>query len=681
MASQEVEAEQDVTAHPGLNANGEGSRKRLTLIADRFCVFAGEKQILHDVSVIAKSGSLLAVMGPSGSGKTTFMNTVSGRMPLTSGSITVGGKPVSPRMRKSFGYVTQMDVFFPILTLRQTVEFAARVKLPDSMTEKERRARIDGVIRSLELEKCMETIIGNFMMPGLSGGEKKRANIACELLRNPDVLLLDEPTSGLDSSLAMTLIDLLRRWSIKENKIVIASIHQPSSQIFHVFDDLLLLTDGHISYSGKRSGMVDYFESIDVPFHKHWNPADFMLEIVKGSSENKHHIIEQGARFSDLGQLKSLITADSSRALLDQGAGGDGEDADEVNGYLEKQGNGSSVSLGHVNPAYEEADGKANGKADTHLEMSGPVPIEYVDDDGDERELSEVTRVKWCRQLNALTIRGFYLARSRFLSVFPIIQTLFVGLICSLLWWQITRTEEHISDIMGCIFFLTANLSFSPLFEAIMSFHEDIMIVKHERRAGMYQIGAYYVAKMATEMPLVIVMPFITLTLVYWIAGLGTGVEYVPFVLGILVNSIACQGIGIFIGLLTDIPKANMTIAFVFMMFSFLLGGFFTTAIPSWLVWAKYLSFIRYCYHLGLLLSMLSSPNFLCATTLRSAYPSCLNGTYLNANNQTTFPSSEIIQYLPDQPLPIWANCLVLLLFLVLFRVAGYLWLRYMKKV
>lgn len=122
--------------------------------------------------------------------------------------------------------------------------------------------------------------MGNFMMPGLSGGEKKRANVACELLRNPDVLLLDEPTSGLDSSLAMTLIDLLRGWSTRENRIVISSIHQPSSQIFHIFDDLLLLTDGHISYSGKQSGMVDYFESIDVPFHKHWNPADFMREWV-----------------------------------------------------------------------------------------------------------------------------------------------------------------------------------------------------------------------------------------------------------------------------------------------------------------------------------------------------------------------------------------------------------------
>jgi ABC-type multidrug transport system ATPase subunit len=116
------------------------------------------------------------------------------------------------------------------------------------------------------------------MMPGLSGGEKKRANVACEMLQNPDILLLDEPTSGLDSSLALTLIQLLSEWATQQDKVVVMSIHQPSSQIFHQFDDLLLLTDGHISYFGRQEGMVDYFHSIGVPFEDHWNPADYMRE-------------------------------------------------------------------------------------------------------------------------------------------------------------------------------------------------------------------------------------------------------------------------------------------------------------------------------------------------------------------------------------------------------------------
>ncbi|KAK3085153.1 hypothetical protein FSP39_025124 [Pinctada imbricata] len=246
------------------------------LVFDTVSVRIKNKDILHSINGVANSGELLAVMGPTGSGKTTLLNAIAGRIPITTGEVTLNEKPMTKAIRRRVAYVLQDDIFLSNLTLYETLYFAAMIRIPDTVAHSEKLTRIDEIVDALHIRECLNTIIGDFMVRGLSGGEKKRANIACELLTDPDIMLIDEPTSGLDSSTAHTLMKQLKGYATTYNKTIIATIHQPSSQIYHMFCKLLLLVNGHTAYFGEADMTLRYFENIGLTCQPNYNPADFL---------------------------------------------------------------------------------------------------------------------------------------------------------------------------------------------------------------------------------------------------------------------------------------------------------------------------------------------------------------------------------------------------------------------
>ncbi|KAJ4844486.1 ABC transporter G member 11 [Turnera subulata] len=194
----------------------------------------GETQnVLEGLTGYAEPGTLTALMGPSGSGKSTLLDALSSRLAANAflrGTILLNGR----KTKLSFGtaaYVTQDDNLLGTLTVRETISYSARLRLPDKMPWAEKRALVESTIIEMGLQDCADTVIGNWHLRGISGGEKRRVSIALEILMRPRLLFLDEPTSGLDSASAFFVTQTLRGLS-RDGRTVIASIHQPSSEFF-----------------------------------------------------------------------------------------------------------------------------------------------------------------------------------------------------------------------------------------------------------------------------------------------------------------------------------------------------------------------------------------------------------------------------------------------------------------
>jgi ABC-type multidrug transport system ATPase subunit len=149
--------------------------------------------------------------------------------------------------------VTQDDSLMTTLTVREAVYYSAQLQLPDSMSRSEKKERAEMTIREMGLQNSMDTRIGGLSVKGLSGGQKRRVSICIEILTRPKLLFLDEPTSGLDSAASFHVMSRITKLARQDGRTVIASIHQPSSEVFELFSNLCLLSTGMKVYFGPVS--------------------------------------------------------------------------------------------------------------------------------------------------------------------------------------------------------------------------------------------------------------------------------------------------------------------------------------------------------------------------------------------------------------------------------------------
>ncbi|XP_065216913.1 uncharacterized protein E23 isoform X2 [Planococcus citri] len=673
--------------------------KPLELIFTGVTVTIQKRYILRDVSGIVKPGQLLAVMGPSGCGKTTLLNCLAGRTKLDSGTIRLNRERLNKRYKRKICYVLQQDIFFPDLTLRQTLQYAALLRLPDSLTYQQKMQYVDHIIDVLDLVSCQHTIMGDYMKRGLSGGEKKRANIACELLTNPALMLLDEPTSGLDSHAAYHLMSSLKKYAENENKTVVVTVHQPSSQIFHMFDKLLLLCNGQTAYFGDVNKVVDFFSNIGLVVKPHYNPADFILEQVKGTEEMKEKILKASKEARMHPDYPHELQQDLyGNALCHQYLNNYDHNRIRVNGHVQtinapdlwcdnvihsnSHSHLSGTSIHSPNDlcvsicqnhspdnntcvytalAMKEEEGKTFW-LDSQSHASSSVSSSDYD-------FSWQWPTCFWTQFKVLSQRNFQEARPRMLSTLNWVQTIALGIMAGLLWFQLPRSEQAIHDIQGWMFFSTTYWMLFAHFGALYSFPSEREVINKERQSGAYRLSAYYLAKMVGELPLTITLPAIYHLISYPMLGVHSTKVFFLLLAFLLLNTIVAQSVGFFIGACCMDMQVSVTISAIYTLATQLFGGYLATNIPPWFTWMQRLSMVHYAYQNMQIVEFSEGSHIACAT--QSKFDVCKTSSHI--------PVSDILA-IEGSALPLWLNTLILLVFLLVFRILGYVVLRYFRR-
>nr|GEW75923.1 ABC transporter G family member 25 [Tanacetum cinerariifolium]GEW78549.1 ABC transporter G family member 25 [Tanacetum cinerariifolium] len=507
-----------------------------------------ERTILHGITGMVHPGEVCAILGPSGSGKSTLLNAITGRLPehCFSGSILANGKKLTKSILKRTGFVTQDDVLYPHLTVRETLIFCALLRLPKSLSTKEKTAVADAVITELGLSKCENTIIGNGFIRGVSGGERKRVSIGHEMLVNPSLLVLDEPTSGLDSTSAHRLVSTLSGLAHNKGKTLITSVHQPSSRVFQMFDKVLVLSEGRCIYFGRGSDAMTYFDSINFRPSFPMNPADFLLDLANGAWH------QDGVNERERPNVKQILTTSYSNLLA------------------------SKVKEACLNTTCKE---------NTNVEPK-------------ESRNKCVNGINtWFNQFTILIQRSLKERKHETFNPLRVFQVLAASLLAGFMWWH--SDYRDIQDRLGLLFFFAIFWGVFPSFNAVFAFPQDRAVFTKERASGMYSLSSYFMARIVGDAPMELILPSLFLSITYWMCGLKPEIgAFVLTLLILLAYVLVSQGLGFAVGAIIMDAKQASTVVTVTMLAFVLTGGYYVHKVPFFIAWMKYISSTFYSYRL-----------------------------------------------------------------------------------
>lgn len=456
------------------------------------CRTGQPRYLLHDVDGYAEPGNLDCIMGPSGSGKTTLLNALAGRLcsaTVQSGQILSNGR----RQKLAYGnsaYVTQDDALIPTLTVQETIAYSAHLELPNSMTRCEKLSRVQSVIKELGLQDCVNTKVGGWPVRGLSGGERKRVSIAIQILTHPQLLFLDEPTSGLDSAAACHVVKRLRTLALT-GKTVLVSIHQPSAEVFALFDNLTLLSAGQTVYFGETAKAQQFFDDAGFPCPGFRNPCDHFLWLINSDFEEvQHNDVEGGKATSNMAMPKN------AQLLL--------------NAYLNSE--VRKIGHGHIQ----------------HMSCK----------EGDL--MKDTKRAAFFTQVFYLTSRSFTnMMRNFGYYWFRLFMSVILSICVATVFYNVGLTYSSIQARAGMLMFVATFMTFLGVvsFPAIM---EDMKIFNQERLNGHYGVASFTISTGLSSLPFVFLLALFPGVILYFVSGLHSGFDHFFF---FLLTLVACLSI------------------------------------------------------------------------------------------------------------------------------------------
>ncbi|XP_050697915.1 protein scarlet-like [Eriocheir sinensis] len=504
------------------------------------------KELLHNVSGIVSPGSLTAIMGQSGAGKSTLMNALAHRTArgmVVSGEVRVNGHYLTRSITLLSGYLKQHNFFIGTLTVTEHLTFMARLRMDRHCSARQREARVQELLTELGLLEVRNTRIG---APGtaktLSGGERRRLAFAAEIINDPQLLFCDEPTTGLDSYNAEVIVKILQDMAAR-GKTVLCTIHQPSSEIFTMFNRLLLLAEGRLAFMGSSVRALHFWESLGHKCPSTFNPADHFISTLAVLPGHE------------------IRSRESIRQICDNFA---------ASAYFKD----IDITIRH----YDILEGSTSYEEEHLFENIPEKPGWMVE-------------WWWLSRRSLLDARR----HARFRTTFT--QKIVFSLLGALCFSNLSLNQAGIQNIQGLLYFIIAEACHPVFFSSVDMVRGHLPLFFQEYEDGLYGCDTYYFSLMVTLLPRLLVETVVYCVLTYWLTGLQPYAY--PFLLMFLITlsaSLTSSSCAVLISVMFEKFDSIIMATGAIHLFNVVCSGLFINLdTVSWLTGGlKYLTWVMY---------------------------------------------------------------------------------------
>ncbi|XP_068647580.1 pleiotropic drug resistance protein TUR2-like [Aristolochia californica] len=540
--------------------------------------------ILHDVSGIVKPCRMTLLLGPPGSGKTTLLLALSGKLDKelkVSGRVTYNGHGMDEFVpQRTSAYISQHDLHVGELTVRETLAFSARCQgigtrydMLAELSRREKAANIkpdpdldvymkaaslegqkesvvtDYILKILGLDICADTLVGDQMLRGISGGQKKRVTTGEMLVGPAKALFMDEISTGLDSSTTYQIVNSLRQSNHILGGTALIALLQPAPETYELFDDIILLSDGQIVYQGPREHVVEFFESMGFKCPERKGVADFLQEVTSRKDQQQYWARK-----------------------------------DEPYNYISVKEFADAFQSFHVGRRIGDELGTPFDKSKSH-----PAALTTS-----KYGISKTGLLKACVSREWLLMK-----RNSFVYIFKLMQLFVISFVAMTVFF---RTEMHRSSVsdgtifMGALFFSLVTMMFNGFSELAMTIAKLPVFYK-QRDLLFYPSWAYALPSWILKIPISIAEVAVWIAMTYYVIGYdpNAGRMFKQYLLLLLISQMAS---GLF-RLMAALGR-NMIVANTFGSFALLaimtLGGFIVSRedVKKWWIWGYWISPLMY---------------------------------------------------------------------------------------
>ncbi|KAL6655738.1 hypothetical protein ACP70R_006564 [Stipagrostis hirtigluma subsp. patula] len=540
--------------------------------------------ILHNVSGVIKPHRMTLLLGPPGAGKTSLLLALAGTLPSSlkvSGTITYNGHKMDEfEARRSAAYVSQNDLHMGELTVRETVKFSAKCQgighrydlllelsrrekeaniIPDPETDMYLKAAATGeqkadvvtnhILKVLGLDVCADTIVGNNMLRGISGGQKKRVTTAEMLVTPGRALFMDEISTGLDSSTTFQIVNSIRQTIHIVGGTAVIALLQPAPETYELFDDIILLSDGQVVYNGPREHVLEFFESVGFKCPQRKGVADFLQEVTSKKDQRQYWM-----------------------------------HGDETYRFIPVKEFADAFQSFHVGQAIRNELAVPFDKSTSH-----PAALKTSKYGASMKEL-----------LKANIDREILLMkRNSFVYIFKTIQLTLMAIIAMTVFLRTNMHRDSITNgriYMGALFFGILMIMFNGLAEVGLTIAKLPVFYK-QRDLLFYPAWTYSLPSWIIKIPLSLLNVTIWVFITYYVIGFDPNVErlFRQFLILLIMNE-ASSGLFRFIAGLARHQVVASTLGSFGILIFMLLGGFVLSRenVKKWWIWGYWISPLMY---------------------------------------------------------------------------------------